>query len=44
VTPALRVAGALVGFWRRGERDMVAVALLILAVVAAGVATGLLAG
>jgi uncharacterized membrane protein len=44
VTPALRVAGALVGFWRRGERGMVAVALLILAVVAAGVVTGLLAG
>jgi uncharacterized membrane protein len=43
-TPALRVVGALVGFWRRGERDMVAVALLILAVVGAGVVTGLLAG
>jgi uncharacterized membrane protein len=44
VTPALRVTGAMVGFWRRGERTMVAVALLILAVVAAGVVTGLLAG
>lgn len=44
VTPALRVAGALVGFWRRGERGMVVVALLILAVVATGVLTGLLAG
>jgi uncharacterized membrane protein len=43
-TPAMRVVGALVGFWRRGERGMVAVALLILAVVAAGVVTGLLAG
>jgi len=43
-TPALRVVGALVGFWRRGERDMVAVAFLILAVVGAGVVTGLLAG
>ena len=43
-TPALRVVGALLGFWRRGERGMVAVALLILAVVAAGVITGLLAG
>jgi uncharacterized membrane protein len=43
-TPALRVIGALVGFWRRGERRMVAVALLILAVVAAGVISGLLAG
>jgi len=44
MTPALRVAAALVGFWRRGERPMVAVALLILAVVGAGVVTGLLAG
>jgi len=44
VTPALRVVGALVGFWRRGERRMVGVALLILIVVAAGVVTGLLAG
>ena len=44
VTPAVRVAAALVGFWRRGERRMVGVALLILIVVAAGVVTGLLAG
>ena len=44
VTPALRVIAALVGFWRRGERRMVGVALLILVVVAAGVVTGLLAG
>ena len=43
-TPGLRVVGALLGFWRRGERGMVAVALLILAVVAAGVITGLLTG
>lgn len=43
-TPALRVAGALLGFWRRGERGMVAIAFLILAVVAAGVVIGLLAG
>jgi uncharacterized membrane protein len=43
-TPALRVVGALIGFWRRGEQRMVAVALLILAVVAAGVVIGLLAG
>jgi uncharacterized membrane protein len=43
-TPALRVVGALVGFWRRGERRMVAVALSILVVIAAGVITGLLAG
>ena len=44
VTPALRVIAALVGFWRRGERRMVGVALLILVVVAAGVVTGLMAG
>ena len=43
-TPSLRVVGALIGFWRRGERRMVAVALLILVVVAAGVVTGVLAG
>ena len=43
-TPLLRVAAALVGFWRRGERRMVAVAVLILAVVAMGVITGLLSG
>jgi len=43
-TPSSRVAGALVGFWRRGERGMVAVALLILAVVATGIVIGLLAG
>jgi uncharacterized membrane protein len=44
VTPALRVVAAMVGFWRRGERNMVVVAVLILAVVAAGIITGLLAG
>jgi uncharacterized membrane protein len=44
LTPALRVATALLGFWRRGERAMAAVAVLILAVVAAGVVSGLLAG
>ena len=43
-TPALRVVGAMVGFWRRGERAMAGVAVLILAVVAAGVITGLLSG
>jgi uncharacterized membrane protein len=43
-TPALRVLGALIGFWRRGERRMVVVALLILVVVAAGIFSGLLAG
>jgi uncharacterized membrane protein len=44
VTPGLRVAAALVGFWRRGERAMAGVAALILIVVAAGVVAGLLAG
>ena len=44
LTPALRVATALLGFWRRGERAMAVVAALILAVVAAGVVSGLLAG
>ena len=44
LTPALRVATALLGFWRRGERAMAGVAALILAVVAAGVVSGLLAG
>jgi uncharacterized membrane protein len=43
-TPGLRVAGALIGFWRRGERAMAGVAVLILAVVAAGVMAGLLTG
>ena len=43
-TPGLRVVGALLGFWRRGERAMVGVAVAILAVVAAGVVIGLLAG
>jgi uncharacterized membrane protein len=43
-TPALRVVAALVGFWRRGERAMAGVALLILAVVAVGVVIGLLSG
>jgi uncharacterized membrane protein len=43
-TPLLRVAAALVGFSRRGERNMVVVAVLILVVVAAGVVTGVLAG
>ncbi len=44
LTPGLRVAAALVGFWRRSERGMAGVAALILAVVAAGVVVGLLAG
>jgi uncharacterized membrane protein len=43
-TPGLRVAGALVGFWRRGERRMAVVALLILVVVALGVLAGQVTG
>jgi uncharacterized membrane protein len=43
-TPALRVLGALVGFWRRGERRMTVIAVLILAVVAIGVVAGLVSG
>jgi uncharacterized membrane protein len=37
-TPSARVATALVGYLRRGERDMVVVSLLILVVIAASVA------
>jgi len=37
-TPASRVIASLVGYGRRGERAMVAVAALILAVIAASVA------
>lgn len=43
-TPALRVIGALVGFWRGGERRMALVALAILAVVGLGVVAGLVTG
>lgn len=43
-TPGLRVVGALVGFARRGERSMVIVSALILAVVAVGVFAGLVTG
>ena len=43
-TPALRVVGALIGFWRRGERQMALIALLILVVVGAGVVAGLVTG
>lgn len=43
-TPALRVAGALVGFWARGERRMAVIALLILVVVALGVLAGVVTG
>ncbi len=44
LTPGLRVAGALIGFARRGERTMAVVALLILVVVAVGVIAGLVTG
>jgi len=43
-TPGLRVVGALIGFWRAGERRMVVVAVLILAVVGLGVVAGLVTG
>ena len=39
-TPAARVAAALVGFARSGERRMALVAAAILVVIAIGVATG----
>jgi uncharacterized membrane protein len=39
-TPATRVAAALVGFARSGERRMALVAAAILVVIAIGVATG----
>ncbi len=39
-TPAARVAAALVGFARSGERQMVLVAATILIVIAIGVVTG----
>lgn len=44
VTPALRVLRALVGFWRRGEPRMAAIALSVLVVIAAGVIVGVMAG
>jgi uncharacterized membrane protein len=43
-TPAARVAAALVGYARNGERAMVVVAALILVVIAIGVAAGVAAG
>jgi uncharacterized membrane protein len=39
-TPAARVTAALAGYARTGERAMVVVSILILAVIAIGVATG----
>jgi uncharacterized membrane protein len=39
-TPASRVAAALVGYARAGERRMAVVAALIIVVIAIGVATG----
>jgi uncharacterized membrane protein len=43
-TPAARVAAALVGYGRQGERGMALVAGLVLVVIAIGVATGLTGG
>lgn len=42
-TPALRVARALLGFARRGERRMVAISASVLAVIAVGVIVGVMA-
>jgi uncharacterized membrane protein len=43
-TPALRVLRAGLGFYRRGERLMALVAILVLAVIAIGVVVGVMAG
>ncbi len=43
-TPPIRVAAALYGFARGGERRMVLIALAVLALIAAGIAAGLSAG
>lgn len=43
-TPAARVATALIGYVRSGEREMVLVAALVLIVIAIGVAVGTAAG
>ncbi len=43
-TPALRVARAMLGFARRGEQRMVAIAALVLAVIAVGVFVGVMSG
>ena len=42
-TPALRVARALLGFARRGERRMVTVSILVLVVIVVGVVVGVTA-
>jgi uncharacterized membrane protein len=42
-TPAVRVLRALLGFWRRDERSMAAVSLLVLLVIAFGVFVGVMA-
>jgi len=43
-TPASRVLAALVGYARTGERAMVVISVLILAVIAIGVVSGTAAG
>ena len=43
-TPATRVLAALVGYGRAGDRAMVVIAVLILGVIAAGVAAGVAFG
>jgi uncharacterized membrane protein len=42
-TPAIRVLRALLGFWRRGERSMAVVSLLVLLVIGFGVIVGVMA-
>jgi uncharacterized membrane protein len=43
-TPGLRVLRAAIGFWRRGETTMAAVAVGVLVVIAVGVTIGVVAG
>jgi uncharacterized membrane protein len=43
-TPAARVLAALVGYVQLGEREMVVISGLVLAVIAAGVVAGTLGG
>ena len=42
-TPGLRVARALLGFWRRGEQRMVLISFAVLAVIGVGVFVGVTA-
>jgi uncharacterized membrane protein len=42
-TPAVRVVRALLGFWRRDERSMAGVSLLVLLVIGCGAIVGVMA-